>query len=494
MNDERLEELEALFDSNLTEPSKHLQKDIFQALKDEKVSCYFKTKAIFFLRRHKKEIDVEELALYLKTEIEVAKSILENDISTAFFPIVNKMQKKLSKLYVIKIPDSKPIATKRGIDDALAVIKHLTGTSFLIMFDDDFMGNSFLLAAYAALRFFSKETLENYAFSGVVDYNGNILHVENLEQKGEISSLSSKYLIDSTIVENTRQLDGFMESSYVDIPFSIALKPSQESNTPKEAAINNLHKVVKRMNNEYQLSFKAVKKLFGLNEENFVYYIEDRFLPDSDWSGYIKEAHNKIKNLKSKIKGKIAVIHFSILGPSTFAFGIGAVIGCKEPFVVYQYDSGKYVKVLDLRNAGKRILKQIKADYDYFSCDSDRSGGDTLALVYYLSSENPVGEAKRYTKEKFTSCDMLSCKLKDNQGNLPLGDWSGYVNEMYKIYNETKNRGYKKRLFFFSIPVAIAFGFGAAIETFENGDVFNLNKSSNTYTFVFNLKRLRFDD
>jgi hypothetical protein len=494
MNPERLEELEALFDSNLITPSPYHQRDIFRALKDESTPSGFKTKAILFLRKHKNKIDIEELSFSLGVSPKDAESILNNEISAAFFPIANDTQAKLSKLYIIKIFNSKPISIKNGIDDALTVIKNLTKTSFFIMFDDDFMGNSFMLASFTALMFFGERALENYSFSGVVDHIGNVLKVEYLNKKGEISSHHSKYLIDSTIIKNVKQLNGIIKSKFIDIPFCIALKPSPKNRTPKEAAMANLYEIAKKIDeDESHLSFESVKNLYRLNDDNFVYYTEERFLPESDWSKYIKEAHSKIKNLKFKIKEKIAVIHFSILGPATFAFGIGALIGSKEPFVTYHYDSGKYEKVLDLRNTNGRILKQIKANSDNLECFFEKNISDTLSLVYYLSSENPVGEAKTYIKENFTPCSILSCKLKNYQGNLPIEDWSKYINEMYKIYNETKNSGYKKRLFFFSIPVAIAFGFGAAIETFENGDVFNLNKNSNTYTLVFNLKNLSFN-
>ncbi len=492
MNKDRLEELEILFDSHLSEPTPRIQKDIFSALSDSKVPLSFKTKAVFYLKTHRKNIDINGLSKALSVNLKTAKEIMENPVSAAYFPISNPEGAELSKLYVIKISDPNPVSTKNGIDKALNVLTNLTGVGFFITFDNDFDGNSFMLAVFAALTFFGEKRLEQYSFSGVADVSGNISEVEFLNKKRAVSLEESKYLIDSTIIDNTNKLKHIIQNQFIDVPFSVAVRLSQKGTTCRDSAISNLNKLTNEIEKEGHIGFKALKNLYGLKDEDFVYYIKESFLPDRDWSNYLKEAYAKIKNLKSKIKDKTAVINFSLLAPSVFAFGLGALIGCKEPFVIYHYNNGEYNKVLDLKDKDERSLKKVCKDTSNLQCDFTKNGKDSAALVYYMGTLNPLGDVKNYISKTIGECDIVHCQLKNKQGNIPVGDWSRYINAMYESYNKTKSESYQKRLFFFSVPVPIAFGFGAAVETFENGDVFNLKKNDTAYVQVFNLKKLAF--
>ncbi len=493
MNKESLDDLERLFNSHLYEPTPRIQKDIFSALSDSKVPLSFKTKAVFYLRKHRKNIDIKELSKALSVNLKTAKEIMENPVSTAYFPISNTEGAELSKLYAIKISNPNPVSTKKNINGALTVLRNLTGIGFFITFDDDFNGNSFMLAAFSALTFFREKRLERYSFSGVTDISGNISEVEFLDKKRAVSLEKSKYLIDSTIVNHTSKLKYIIQNQFIDVPFSISVKSSGQDTTCKDSAVNNLKKLTNEIEKEGHIGFKVLKNLYGLKNEDFVYYIKESSLPDEDWSDYLKEAYAKVKNLKSKIKDKIAVIHFCFLAPSSFAFGLGALTGCKEPFAVYHYVDGEYKKVLDLKNTDERSLKKVCEDTTSLRCDFIKNGKDNVALVYYMGTLNPLGDVKNYINKTMGKCDIIHCRLKSKQGNIPIGDWSKYINAMYESYNKTKSESYQKRLFFFSVPVPIAFGFGAAVETFENGDVFNLKKSGeNTYVPVFNLKKLGF--
>jgi len=491
MNQERLKELEILFGPSLQSPTHQIQKDIFSALSDSKVSISFKTKAIFYLRTHKKNIDINELSSALSLNLKTTSEIMENPISTAYFPISNGKDAKLLKLYTIKISEANPISLKRNIDAALKILSDLTGIGFYITFEEDFVGNSFMLAAFSSLAFFKEERLKQYSFSGILDRSGNVLEVDFLNKKRAVSLKKSKYLIDSTIVSNTNQLKYILKNKFIDIPFSVAVKPSQKDRTCKDSAINNLNVLANEIEQEGHLGLNALKNLYTLKDEDFVYYIKESSLPDEDWSYYLKKAYAKVKNLKSKVEDKIAVINFSLLAPSVFAFGLGALVGCKEPFVVYHYHQGGYKKVLDLKDTDGRALKKVSENTSILRCDFTKNGKDSAALVYYMGTLDPIGDVKNYIKETIGECDIMNCRLKNEQGSIPIDDWNKYVNEMYGSYNKTKKESYKKRLFFFSVPVPIAFGFGAAVETFENGDVFNFKKDDSFgYVLVFNLKKL----
>ncbi len=492
MNDERLEELEILFESYSMLPDTNLQQEIFEAISDKDTPHTFKTKALLFLRKHKSRINLKLFSSIIKIDEDTIQELLDNEITKAYFPIVGKKGSKLSTLYVIRLNNRFLKSFKNNIQNTLTITKNLTHKNFFVFFEDDFSGNSFMLALVASLISKNPYTLENYSFSGVLDTAGNILDVEFIKEKEIISKENRKKLIHKDITSNLKELLYILNDTKIDLPFCIATKPSTTQNTPKEAAFYNLKTMVRIIEDRFNVKIKSIKKLYGLDDEDFVFYTDKNFIDDKSWKHSILDAHKKIKKLKSKIDDKISVLHLSFLSPSTFSFCIGALLGCKEPFVAYHYSAGKYYAVIDYRNKNPRNLKEIPKNTKHIRCAYSSQSSKTLAMVFYLASHNPIGDVKHFLDKHYLEYDIMQCELNSKQGDIPLKNWSTYVREMYKHYNDTKNYKMSKRLFFFSAPVPLAFGFGVCVETFENADIFNLDfEKEEKYVKILNLTELR---
>ncbi len=487
----RIRELNILFESYSANPTYEIQKDIADLIRNQQTPISFKTKALLFLRKHKNQIDIQLFANSINKTKQTAKELLHNKLVKTYFPVVGENESRLAVLYLIKIDTEESFSFKNGIENILLLSKQITEQSFFVTFDCDFVGSSFMLSLAAAILTKNSQASKNFSFSGIFDASGNILTSDYKKKKEQISKEHSKLFIDETVVKNLDELDYIINSEKIDIPFSVAIKSKTAAQTPKLDAQKNLELIKNEIESNYNIRFKTIKKLYNLQDEDFLFYTKQSYLPDDDWKIYLTKAYEKIQNLKSKIDNKICVFHFSLFASATFSFGLGALFGCKEPFVVYHYNAGKYHCVLNFRDKDPRILKQIPKNTKHIKCIHDIQTSDVLALVFYVASHNPKGDIEKYLEDTYKDFDIVHCVSKDRQGKIPLKDWSIYVREMYKHYNYTKDKKIKKRLFFFSCPVPLAFGFGVDVETFENADVFNLKQTQNSYTKVFNLRKLK---
>ena len=452
-----------------------------------------KSLAILFLREHSNEVDVEKFAEALNTSKDNAIAILKDELIEVYFPVVGKDRQKLVKAFVIKLKEGESFSIKETLKDNLTTIEKLINQPFFVFFDEnDFAGNSFMLSVAAGLVVDRKEKLEAFSFSGGVSSSGKILSTGSISQKKVVSDTYSKKLITSEVVSDLRELSWILNSTKVHIPFSVALKPSLSSPSPKEAAYLNLEKIKEKINNLQGVSFELIKRFYDLEDDDFVFYIKENMLPETEWESYLKEAFIKIVKIRNAIRDKIVVFHFVFLAPSTFCFGLGAMFGCKEPFVVYHYVAGEYKAVLDYSNDNLRKLKSIVENKSLIKAEYIEKPQEnaTLAIVIYLASHNPIGDVKRFVAARYENYGILGCEGVQ-KGNLAVEDWTKYVNEIYSCYNETKSLLLRNRLLFLSVPVPIAFGLGVAIETFEKIDVFNLSFEKATYFKVFTVSSLR---
>ncbi len=457
---------------------------LLDALKSEKTQPSSKLKILLFLRKHKSEIDLEDLSNSLNIDIETAYELINNEKIEVSFPIANSKTAKPNKLFVIKLKRS-TLTFKEAIENELKLIEKLTNQHFFVgFFLDEFSGSSFMLALISALIVKKKKKLNDYAFTGALNTEGKVIEADLLEEK--MKALGKKRLIHSGIVKDLKELEVFLNSDMINIPFSLALKQSKKDATPKQAALTNLYQI--KQNTEFELA----KRLYDLKDDDFTFYTDDNFLPKDTWESLLKSAYNKILNLKEKVKDKTCILHFCFLAPATFCFGFGAMFGCKEPFVVYHYTSSGYRPVLDYSKRSTRILKSFTNSFDHMECKTklENKNTETMALSVYTASHNPIGDIDRFLKENFNNYSIESCEAKD-KGNLQEKDWTVYVNEIYSYYNKLKEITVNKKLLFFSCPVPLAFGLGVAIETFDNIDVYNYDPEKATYFKVLNLARLR---
>ncbi len=470
--------------STTTQPLDEFHKmELLNLLSNNNVSHTLKSNILLFLRKHRDEIKPKELEKFLGINQISAKDLLNNKAIEAFFPIAEKQGQKITKLFVIEL-QSTTLSFKKGIQNELKVVEKLTEKHFFVGFFEDFSGKSFLLALSSALICKNAEILKDYTFTGDLNFEGKVIEVDFLEEK--IKAAGQKKLIHSGIVNNLKELDVFLNSETINIPFSIALKQSKKDLTPKEAALTNLYQI--KQNTDFELS----KRLYDLKDEDFIFYIDSQFLPNGNWEGILKSAYGKIVRLKERLKDKTCILHLCLLGPATFAFGLGAMVGCKEPFVVYHYTSGGFKSVLDFSKRNLRLLKSPNKNPEYIECkkDADVQDVDVLAISIYAASHNPNGDIRRFLKSNFKQYILTSCEAKD-KGNLEENDWTVYVNEIYSHYNKLKEIATNKRLMFFTCPIPLAFGLGVAIETFDDIDVYNFEPSKTSYFKVFNLANLK---
>ena len=475
--------------STTTQPLDEYHKRLLlNALSDNGTPHTLKSKIVIFLREHKHQINPYELSEALGIDSQTAEELLNNNIKEAFFPAVspnNKDKQKLIKLFIIELKNL-TLSFKKGIGNELKVVEKLTRKHFFVGFYGDFTGKSFLLALSSALICKNKNTekLKNYAFTGDLNFEGKVIGVDFLKEKMEASS--QKNLIHPEILKDLKELDILLNSETINIPFSIALKQSKKDTTPKEATLTNLYQI--KQNTDFEL----LKRLYGLKDDDFTFYIDSQFLPNGNWEDILKSAYEKIVRLKEKLKDKTCILHLCLLGPATFAFGLGAMVGCKEPFVVYHYTSGEFKAVLDFSKRNLRLLKSFNKSSEHIECKkyADVQDVDVLAIYIYAASHNPNGDIRKFLKNNFEQYILASCEAKD-KGNLEENDWTVYVNEIYSHYNKLKEITTNKRLMFFACPVPLAFGLGVAIETFDDIDVYNFEPSKTSYFKVFNLASLK---
>ncbi len=470
--------------STTTQPLDEFHKrGLLNLLSDNNVSHTLKSNILLFLRKHRDEINPKELAKYLGIDQTSAKDLLNNKVIEAFFPVAEKGRQKITKLLVIEL-QSTTFSFKKGIQNELKLVVKLTGKNFFVGFIQDFSGKSFLLALSSALICKKSEKLKDYAFTGDLNFDGKVIDVDFLKEKMEATG--QKKLIHPGIVKDLKELGILLNSDTINIPFSIALKQSKKDLTPKEASLTNLYQITQNTD------FELTKRLYGLKDDDFIFYTDDKFLPKDNWESILKSAYEKIVRLKEKLKDKTCILHLCLLGPATFSFGLGAMVGCKEPFVVYHYTSGKFKVVLDFSKRNLRLLKSFNKKPGHIECkkDADAQETDILAISIYAASHNPRGDIRKFLKNNFENYILASCEAKD-KGNLEENDWAVYVNEIYLHYNKLKEITTNKRLMFFACPVPLAFGLGVAIETFDDIEVYNFEPLETSYFKVFNLANLK---
>jgi len=486
------DELLALLDEPTEKPSSNIIGKLLEILSSSNDFSYL-TLSLLILRKHKDLVDISALSKVLNIKKEAAKEILCNPQTEVSFPISNGSQTKLNKVYIIKISTAAALilGNVKHFDLQIKTLQKLTSQSFFLMFEDNFeKGSSWMLAAYAAIIARRQEYLNDFIFSGTVYNSGIIGEVEFLKEKQLFAKEAGKILIDHTKISNIEELDYIINNNFLDLPFCIALRPSRTSPSTLQSAIENLNTIKDTIKKHFGITIDSIKKIYGIDDNELIFAIKGNSLEETTWEDLIKEVYLKTINIRNKIN-KYIVFHFSILGPATFALCFGAIFGAKERFVFYQYLQNEYHPVLNFRNKNIRSLKTITKNFKHIAFEWLKNNNNHLAIIMYLASHNPRGDAEAFLKTKNTQFDTLILYNKDNQGFIDLNDsWEALISEIYSVYNLTKNAHYKQKSLFVSVPVAIAFGLGVALETYENIDIYNYSFEQNGYFLVANLKHL----
>ncbi len=449
-----------------------------------------KSKIVLFLRKYKSKVDIKQLSNALKTDIRIANQILINPVKMAQFPVVGNNKMKLVSAYVIDIDSEEPFSFKKDKKNQFNIIKKVAHRSFAVLFSGDFVEDSFMLAVYAAVL--SKTDISNFIFTGKIDEAGNILSVLKLSEKKALAEKLNKRLMSFETFSTIEAMSYILLNDRIDIPFAAAVIKSRDGDNTRESALKNFKKICNKLKNIKGWDIDNIKRFFSLDNDDFIFYTDENFLPQQNWSFYIKSAFEKLKKLKTKLQNRVVVPHLTFLGASCFAFGFGALYGAKAPFVVYHFSAQNenFEPVLDYGNRNIRDLKENSDTFKQIKYTME-SIGENEALIVHLASHQPIGDVRNKIKDEFDNYGIAYISLKQGQGNIPISDWTNYVKELYSFYNITKQYGeIRKRMLFFSCPVPIAFGLGADMENAENISVYNFFSRTNSYYKVFDIGEL----
>ena len=498
------------------------KESLYKLLIDENQSNYTKYLVWQLIKKQEKLFDIELLSRILKLPEVVTKNIFKNEPIKVKFPIALN-NGKIATAYLIPLKqdtDKLSFCIEEDINEGLNTIKTILKKknkekNFFVIFDENFTGKSFMLSVISGLLL-PEENIENYAFTGVLNEEGEIFPVGYIEDKKRVAKENELKLISYEIVDTIDELIYWLGNEPVDIPFVFLI------GKPKEEVINSLKKLEKNIKQtKPYFSLKGLEKIFDLKIENLTAYYpkflpqlkEDEILKENLWQEQVKKFEEKLRTINTKIEKKERIIHIALGIPVSLAMAFGIKFGVRKPAVIYHYQSDEYVPVMDLST--KRTLRKIK--YIRKNIDENLNNIDVIlpkqiindkdvAVAIWLASHSPYADVENYLKSNGKNWNILKIESKEFQGDIPFPDdfeelgkdyWIRYVSEIYSVLNILKDRYLIDRYhFFLSVPVPIGFALGMAIGHFLEGIIYSFNigqnvKTEERYFPVFNIKDKR---
>ena len=404
----------------------------------------------------------------------IVSELFKAQYKEVYFPIYNvdnEDESILAKALVVPL-SSKTFSLNTFVkSESLDTIKIATNQNFFVMFDNQFSGESYKLAVVTGIIAKNKDILENVAFTGNITSDGLIIPVKYLDKKKKIAQKEGKTLITPEDIETIDELHFWLNPEHMPVIFIHSNKPDLASQSLKQ-----IEDAIKKDERFKHFKIENLKKFYQLQDED-MYLITPSvdFSSKEELVNILSMFKEKIKNLLS-LKGIIKDQHKVILnisaGISTLALYFGVVLGNRQATIIYHFQDGAYHKVIDLSENSRKI-KQKKSEFKEISVDKDmecaesisKSSGsscDPLLIIIYLASHNPIDQGLKY-KEQIKAKGHLIIKSKDNQGNLPIGDWSNIVSEIYTAIDDNKQ---SENHLIFSAPVPIILALGMALGYF----------------------------
>ncbi len=517
-NPERLKEI---LRSGAVEPKE--VDELYQLLNDETTSNEIKFLIWAQIKKREDLFDIEKLSKLLKTSELNTKKIFKSTPIEVQFPIALNNKGELATAYIIPLPKPMDILTFSSnpeIKQALSTIKQLLRTkkhqiqNFFVVFDKDFTGKSFMLAVAAGL-FLPEENIKKFAFTGVVNEEGEIFEVSYIPQKEEIARLHNLKLITPDSLDKIDELIYWLRDKPVDIPFVYLVKrPPQET----VIALNKIEKEIKKKEKDF--SINGLENILGIEKKDLA-IVYNNFLPamtpeqlseENEWIKQVLDFEEKLKNIYSKVDFKKRVLHIGLSVPVSLAMGLGMKLGTKKPVVVYHYQSDEYIPIIDLSTTAKLrrikcIRKNIQSQLKNIEVEIPENieSSENVAVAIWLASHSPYGDVQNYLEATEKSWPLIKIESREFQGDIPLPQdfedipedyWIRYVSEIYSVLNVLKVKyQIQKYHFFLSVPVPIAFALGMAIGHFWDGYIYNYNFNAsapkNKYYPVFDMKDSR---
>jgi len=484
--------LKIIKSKKLTEEDKPV---LYELLTDKNVSDEEKFLIWKAIKQKNDLLDVEKLSELLNMPALNIKKIFTSTPIEVKFPIALKDKAEITKAYIIELPketDTLSFSSKEEKIEALKTIKDIVNKPFFVIFEKDFTHKSFMLAVLVGLLT-KGENIDKFAFTGVVNKEGEIFSVDGIEEKEKVAKEQGLKLIKPDYADTIDELLYWIGEEAIDIPFLIMVNKSTEE---AKTALTKLEKEIK--DKKPYFSIEKLKNIFDIQEEDlYLYYDKPLSEKEEEWQNLIKLFEEKLKNIYSKFENKIRILHIAFATPASLAMGFGIKLGTKKPVILYHYQSDKYVPVIDLSSAETiRIVKGMKEIEKIKYEIKNIQNTEDVAVEIRLASHNLTSDVENYLKANNKDYAIVNIQTL-NAGNLPLpekNEWAEYISEIYTLLNDLKNQYHINRYhIFLSTPVAIAFALGMAIGHFWDTYIYNYNPKAeikNKYFKVLEGKNL----
>ncbi|QAV33193.1 hypothetical protein SAMN04488510_1279 [Fervidobacterium changbaicum] len=394
------------------------------------------------------------------------------------FPVVERERVDLVRALVFMVENADFSFTNNpNVSSFLYNVEEIAQHKISVIFDKEFCGESFQFAV--AVASLVDEIPSNIAFTGKVGGGGRVLQVDNIFEKTKYCEEIGLVLITPLDVSSVYEIVDFFNTKEFNIPVYVSFSPQKEDVRRQWSSLNE--EVAKHFKTFPNL--KLHEKIFGME---FVY--SHRELDENEFSKHIRNVYNVLRNVIQNF----GVPHLAIKGPATFALGLGIAVGAKDRIAVYHYQGG-YHLVLDLTTPEKlRLIKSCKSleDLRLLSVDVYDYAPNKRKAIFLvdLASHKPFPQIVEFAKTHLPDAFIIRVTTTSpgNSGNIPIGDWSNYISELFSITQIMRDK-YKELHIFLSCPVPIAFGFGMALGDYIPGKIYNYNKKSATYVPVFEM-------
>ncbi len=471
---------------------------LYEMLEHPKFCNCIKYDIIEFFQKNRSASAIEEFIELFHSE-ELAEKLIENrDIIRVKFPIVraDSGEGVLATACVIPLRERANRlhlpTSDSSVEKALENIRQFQvkgnreKKEFFVYFDQDFEGDSFMLAVWSALNLNPRE-LKRYAFTGSITKNGYIERADFIDEKQKIAENAGRKLISNRLFSKVKQLEELLNKK-TEIPLLILVQKDPDSSLRqfKSSLISELN-----LDSEY---FEKVKELFDISDEDFVIYRDSELGKDPrEWRELIDKFESRVREINQKRGGEV-VFNFSTTIVA-LALGLGAKFGAKHPVRIFHFTQGGYKIVVDLSKNTRQIKEKVKSEFEYIKCrEEGERDSETLAIAVWLASHTPYKDVETFVRERYPHSKILKIESKRNQGALNPENMEEWINTARELYSVIDNHKAPRNLMFISAPVALAFALGISLGHFVNIDVFNYArdqiKGRDKYYKVFNLTEL----
>ncbi|WP_456342258.1 SAVED domain-containing protein [Thermovibrio sp.] len=380
------------------------------------------------------------------------------------FPVVGSKNKMVK---AIAFKSSKEVKNKK--DASLEPVKEFLNSEVAVFFEEtNFSGSSFQAPlAYALL---AGGIPEKVAISGKLESSGDFI-ADRVKEKRKLARKLRKFLIWKG---NVKELHTLLSQKEIELPFLIATIPYEEV----KATFKLLQETA------------GVKTVKGLDGERLSVVLPPK-LPAGRWEEFVKRVVESLREVReltySPIKAKI---HLGIRAPSALAFAIGATLGAgKIPLAIYHFENQNYYKLIDLIDSPRKIKRRIRT-LSRFTMKSELKGKKKAVVALQIASHETEKRARALAEE--LDADFFYAEHK-NKGALPKepSEWEETVAEAYEVMNRVYNSSeYEEINLLMSVPVAIAFALGMAVDNYWPIKVWQYFKEKGDYLPVLELPKL----